>query len=112
MNNDDMVGFKYIPQPPPVDIVKPRTQSDEPTLDDLVGNFYGFMSRLAVKGFKTVPKEVYEERTGICERCHFYDKSARLGLGKCNHKGCGCTKLKRYFAFEKCPVGSWGEYAT
>lgn len=81
----------------------------EPSMIDLMSNFYGFMKRFIDKGISTVSLETFNNRTLICESCEMYDKEARLGLGRCNQKDCGCTNIKRWFTFEKCPLGKWSE---
>ncbi len=85
--------------------------TSEPTLADLATNFTGAVARWAGQGFPTVPAEQYVARAAVCEACEFWDGTARLGLGKCNAPGCGCTKLKRWLATEKCPLGKWPELA-
>lgn len=78
-----------------------------PTAFDMAKNFAGSMAKWAKAGFTTVEKSEYENRIGICQGCEFWDGSARGGLGKCNHKQCGCSRLKHWLATEKCPIGKW-----
>lgn len=54
-----------------------------------------------------VDEKVYAARMAICERCEYWSGNARLGLGKCTHSSCGCTRLKQKIATESCPVGRW-----
>lgn len=54
-----------------------------------------------------VDADTYAARTSACTACTYWDGSSRLGLGTCNHHGCGCTKLKRWLATERCPAGRW-----
>jgi hypothetical protein len=79
----------------------------EPTLAELAANFTGAMDRWATAGFPTVSAETYATRSAACEACEHWDGSARLGLGKCNAPGCGCTKLKRWLSTERCPLQRW-----
>lgn len=65
------------------------------------------MARWSAAGFATVSGETYAARASACEACPMWDGAARLGLGKCNAPGCGCTKLKRWLATEKCPLCKW-----
>ncbi len=80
---------------------------EEPTAVELAGNFVGAMARWSTAGFATVSAEDYAARGAVCDACEFWDGAARLGLGKCNAPGCGCTKLKRWLSTEKCPLGKW-----
>lgn len=59
-------------------------------------------------GAPVVTEAEYAARTAACEACELWDATARLGLGKCQAPGCGCTKFKRYLATEKCkhPAGA------
>lgn len=56
-------------------------------------------------GFPLADAETLKQREEICAMCEDWDAEARGGLGKC--KVCGCTKLKRNMATEKCPKGKW-----
>jgi len=90
-----------------VRVADERANLAEPALADLATNFTGAVARWAGQGFPTVPAEQYAARAAVCEACEFWDGTARLGLGKCNAPGCGCTKLKRWLTTEKCPLGKW-----
>lgn len=97
------------PQPliqPPKTIVRP-VPIPEPTLAELAGNFTHAIAAWTMAGFPTVSASDYTTRAAICGRCQYWQPTARAGLGKCAHKGCGCTKLKRYLATEKCPLNLW-----
>ena len=83
----------------------PRPQ--EPTAAELAANFSSALARWSAAGFPVTSRLTYEARATVCEPCEFWDATARLGLGKCLHKKCGCTKMKRWLATEKCPVGKW-----
>lgn len=79
----------------------------EPSLTDLAANFAAATGRWVSGGFAVVDESVYAARSAVCDRCEFWDGAARLGLGKCGHAKCGCTRFKRWLATEKCPLGSW-----
>lgn len=79
----------------------------EPTLAELAGNFAEAMQRWSAAGFPTVTRADFDARSAVCEPCEYWDGAARLGLGRCNVPGCGCTKLKRWLASEKCPKDKW-----
>jgi hypothetical protein len=85
----------------------PRPQ--EPTATELAANFSSALARWSAAGFPVVSREIYDDRAAICAPCEFWDGAARLGLGKCRHKKCGCTKMKRWLATEKCPLGKWSD---
>lgn len=79
----------------------------EPTFEEMRENFRGAVLRWSAAGFPVVSESEYRLRTQACEGCEFWDGKARFGLGKCKAPGCGCTKLKRFLATEKCPLGKW-----
>ena len=79
----------------------------EPTALELASNFASAVARWAAAGFQVASREAYDGRTAACAACEFWDGSARLGLGKCAHKKCGCTRFKRWLASERCPLGKW-----
>lgn len=84
----------------------------EPTLVEMAGNFASATARWAGAGFPVVSAAVYAARAAACAVCPLWDADARLGLGKCQAPGCGCTSFKRYLATERCkhPSGSkWPE---
>ena len=54
-----------------------------------------------------VSAEVNAERAKVCAGCPLWDAQARGGLGKCNHRKCGCTALKAGLATERCPLHKW-----
>jgi len=58
-------------------------------------------------GFRLATSPVYKERASICAQCHLWQSKARLGLGKCGHTACGCTKAKLKVASQACPLGKW-----
>lgn len=79
----------------------------EPSITELSTNFAGAMLRWTKAGFKTSNLPTYKIRYAACLCCDYWDGSARMGLGKCNAPGCGCTKIKLWLASEKCPIGKW-----
>lgn len=81
----------------------------EPTAAELAANFTVAVARWSAAGFPVVSRKIYDARAAICAPCEFWDGSARLDLGKCTHKKCGCTKMKRWLATEKCPLGKWSD---
>jgi hypothetical protein len=83
----------------------------EPTIAELATNagFAAWRAAAAIaRGERVLVTEPeYRARETACEACGYWDGSSRFGLGKCNHRGCGCTKLKRWLATESCPIGKW-----
>ncbi len=80
---------------------------EEPSVSELASNFSKAVSTWSAAGFPVVTKATYDARSSICESCDHWDGSARFGLGKCLHKKCGCTRMKRWLATERCPLGKW-----
>lgn len=84
---------------------------EEPSLLELARNFTAALTKWVKAGAPVVSEEVYRERYAICEACEYWKPEARLGLGKCGARGCGCTKLKLWLSTEHCPIGKWpGDY--
>lgn len=83
------------------------TKDDEPSALDLAKNFTAALFKWIKAGVPTVSRELYEARLAVCSSCEFWDSAARLGLGKCTHTKCGCTKTKHWLATEKCPIDKW-----
>jgi hypothetical protein len=81
----------------------------EPTAAELAANFSSAIARWTATGFPVVSRVIYDARAAVCAQCEFWDAAARLGLGKCGHKKCGCTKMKRWLATEQCPLGKWSD---
>lgn len=92
--------------PLPIHVEGPPA-SDEPTVADLATNFAGATLRWLAEGAPVVSEASYTLRAAACSGCEMWDENARFGLGRCNAPGCGCTKLKRWLATEKCPLGKW-----
>ena len=86
---------------------EPPPPIQEPSLADLAGNFAVATARWAAAGFPVVGEPAYAARSATCAGCEFWDDSARLGLGKCHHTKCGCTRFKRWLTTERCPMGQW-----
>lgn len=87
------------------------TEQHYPTLADMVANFAGAMGRIVKAAWHGKEVLVAEERfrqvLECCDACHKWDGTARHGLGKCSHPGCGCTVAKLHLSTEKCPAGGW-----
>lgn len=84
-----------------------------PTLADMADHLGGALVKWAARGFPIAPREERLARLRMCEggpgqpRCQHWKPAARLGLGKCNHPSCGCTRAKTFLATEKCPIKKW-----
>jgi hypothetical protein len=79
----------------------------EPTANELAANFGRAVSRWLVAGMPVSDEATYMRRSSVCDNCTYWDGGARLGLGTCKAPGCGCTRLKRWLATERCPLGKW-----
>ncbi len=79
----------------------------EPKLIDQAANLTKALSKWAKSGFKVANKKTISIRKSNCESCEFWKHNGNMGLGKCNHAECGCTKVKWWLESEKCPVGKW-----
>jgi hypothetical protein len=90
--------------------VAATNHAEGPSTFEMAVNLSSAMRRWAASGLKTVSEQEYEARSAVCSACAFWDASARMGLGKCNAPGCGCTKLKLWLATEKCPIGKWATF--
>lgn len=84
-----------------------KSQPKPPTIKQMTKNFAKATAKWAKSGFKTVTKSEFNERLATCRSCTFWDEKARLGMGKCNHKECGCSKGKLWLKTEKCPIKKW-----
>lgn len=80
---------------------------EQPGLALMAGHFVSAVGKSAMSGFKTASKEEVARRAAICATCEYWHNDARLGLGKCMHHKCGCTRLKWRLATESCPLGKW-----
>tara|TARA_R110002051_G_scaffold303473_1_gene372358 strand:- start:3899 stop:4519 length:621 start_codon:yes stop_codon:yes gene_type:complete len=78
-----------------------------PTVTQMAKNFAKATGKWAESGFKVVTKKRFKERLETCRGCSFWDEKARLGMGKCNHEDCGCSKGKLWLKTEKCPIKKW-----
>jgi hypothetical protein len=54
-----------------------------------------------------VSADELKRRDEICNACAKWKPSGNLGMGECTHPQCGCTRLKRGFATETCPMRKW-----
>lgn len=79
----------------------------EPTPAEMAVNFSVALSRWLAAGVPVVTEPVYSARVSVCQACSLWDGKARLGLGKCNAPGCGCTRFKRWLLTERCPLKKW-----
>lgn len=101
--NGRPVGKSQAAQPRHARLIPP-----EPNAAEMAVNLATAAAAWAAAGFPVVPQAEYDARSVACAPCQYWDGRARLGLGKCKAPGCGCTKLKRWLATEKCkhPEGS------
>lgn len=79
----------------------------EPRWTDNAMNLGRAMTRWISAGFPVADDATIAQRAAACRACPYWDGSARLGLGKCTHAQCGCTRLKWWLQTEKCPDGRW-----
>lgn len=84
-----------------------KAEPKPPTIKQMIKNFSKSTEKWMKSGFKTVSKKQFTKRLEACRGCTFWDEKARLGMGKCNHEGCGCTKGKLWLKTEKCPIEKW-----
>ena len=61
--------------------------------------------KIVASGGKLVDKNTRVWRGKICENCPFWQKDGNMGLGECTK--CGCTKYKRLFEAQSCPLKKW-----
>jgi hypothetical protein len=85
----------------------PPVTLPEPSIADMAGNFKAALADWATAGFPITTREFALARAEICKSCEFWNAKARLGLGKCTHPKCGCTRLKWWLATSSCPAGKW-----
>lgn len=83
-----------------------------PSVKAIVGNLFSALAREFKGGFKVVAKNIFESRLTTCRSCPYWEDDARMGLGKCNHPKCGCTRLKLHLASQSCPQNLWGATAS
>lgn len=66
------------------------------------------IARAAAKGEPIkASAEERDRRLAICRACKFWDEGGNVGLGECQHPGCGCTRFKHGLITETCPLGKW-----
>jgi hypothetical protein len=75
-----------------------------PTPAEMAANAARSGARWMAAGLPIVSRSIYRVRLTLCRACPHWSDGARLGLGKCNAPGCGCTKLKLRLATERCPL--------
>ena len=56
-------------------------------------------------GLKIADKRTRLHRGKICKKCPYWKKDGNMGLGECVQ--CGCTKYKRLFEAQACPIKKW-----
>lgn len=61
--------------------------------------------QIVASGGKIVDRQTRIQRGKICENCPFWKKNGNIGLGECTK--CGCTKYKRLFEAQSCPLQKW-----
>jgi hypothetical protein len=79
----------------------------EPRFVDSAENLAKAIGRWIKGGFAVASAETIGKRKAACEACPYWEGDARLGLGKCKHAKCGCTKLKWWLETETCPDNRW-----
>lgn len=70
-----------------------------------VRNFSAAVAQISASGFELVEREERKRRGAICAECEFWRKDGNIGLGECAK--CGCSKYKRLFAAQSCPLKKW-----
>lgn len=70
-----------------------------------VRNLSAAVAQISASGFKLVEREERKRRGAICKECEFWRKDGNIGLGECAK--CGCSKYKRLFAAQSCPLKKW-----
>ena len=70
-----------------------------------VRNLSVAVAQISASGFKLVEREERKQRGAICAECEFWRKDGNIGLGECAK--CGCSKYKRLFAAQSCPLKKW-----
>lgn len=87
----------------------PKQKLKSPTLGQMVVNFNEAVKEWMEAGLPVVSEVQYSDRLRVCRGCEFWEENARLGLGKCTHPQCGCTKFKLWLGTSRCPVKKWKE---
>lgn len=85
----------------------PPPRPPEPTLIEMGANFAVALAGWIAAGAPVVTEAQYQARLAVCRGCEFWSESARLGMGKCRHKKCGCTRLKLWLSTQGCPLNKW-----
>jgi hypothetical protein len=102
-----IVGELRFHTPVPAQPAIPAERLPEPTFAEEIGHAGTALARWAAAGLPIAPPEARAIRYETCLRCEYWSNKARLGLGKCRHPDCGCTRLKFRWATERCPMGKW-----
>lgn len=89
------------------EVIRHKTQQAQ----NLAGAVVRVVQQARRGGLKAlyVGREVFKARHNVCLKCEYWSEGARLGLSKCRHAGCGCTRIKLHLKTEKCPLGKWEE---
>lgn len=69
----------------------------------LAGRLAAALEHWAARGFPVVSAAEAGRRRSICGSCPYWDERGFSGLGRCRHRGCGCSGVKLYLASERCP---------
>ena len=77
----------------------------KPSLTQKARNFLEAIKRQIANGAKLATRSLRKERAGICSKCEYWSDSGNLWLGEC--RKCGCSKYKRFFETEQCPINKW-----
>lgn len=85
----------------------PIPPPEEPSVLEMAANLGSALATWASAGFPVATAEQAAAHGAICAACEKWQPGARLGLGKCTSKKCGCTKLKWWLKTSKCPEGKW-----
>lgn len=75
---------------------------DFPSITQMAQTLVHDASKWVRGGMMLVPKNISEERLGICSQCEFYKEQ------RCTK--CGCQmRVKTTMATSRCPIGKWSE---
>ena len=70
-----------------------------------VRNLSAAVAKISASGFEIAERGERKRRGAICEACEYWRKDGNIGLGECAK--CGCTKYKRLFVAQECPLKKW-----
>lgn len=77
----------------------------EPTLGSELSELAAALAEWTASGFKLANSDQIAIRRSVCIQCDFWDRTARVGLGRCRR--CGCTRIKWWIETESCPASKW-----